>query len=91
MNTQETNEFVWQELTKIYQDLFSDQNLVITPDMKASDLEGWDSFRHVEILIEVQMKFNISMTSREIDNLHSVGDLFTTVARKVNPSLLSHE
>lgn len=84
MSAQEIDNSVWQELTTIFQDLFSDPTLTITPEMKSTDLEGWDSFRHVEILIEVQMKFSISMTSREIDNLHSIGDLYSTITKKIN-------
>lgn len=91
MNTEEIEKFVWKELTEIYRDLFSNKDLIISPEMTANDIEGWDSFRHVEILIEVQMKFNISMTSREIDNLHSIGDLFATITKKTNASRPVHE
>lgn len=76
---------LWSALTRIFREAFSRDDLVLTPDLTAEDVDGWDSFRHVEILIAVQMEFGIRMSSREIDALQSVGDLARLVASKRAP------
>lgn len=82
MNDQEKSEFIWTTLTDIFRDLFEQDDLTLIPNMTADSLAGWDSFRHVEILIEVQDIFGVHFSSREIDTLDSVGDLAQLIASK---------
>ena len=74
--------FIWSSLTKIFREAFSRDDLLLNAEMTAADIDGWDSFRHVEILVAVQVEFGLHMSSREIDQLHSVGDLARLVASK---------
>jgi hypothetical protein len=34
----------------------------------AKDVEGWDSFKQVEIIVATQEAFGVKLTSREIDS-----------------------
>ena len=52
--------------------------------MTADDIDGWDSARMVEIIIETEARFGIAFTTRETDRLGCVGDLVDTVVRKTN-------
>lgn len=47
-----------------------------------SDLYA-DSIDHVEIVMEVERSFGISVSDKEADSLKTVGDIYDIVAKKV--------
>ncbi len=70
------------ELTQLLRDIFVDDELVLTPQTIAADVPGWDSIKHIEIIIAIEEKYGFRFTSREVDGLRSVGDLIAVIARK---------
>ena len=70
------------ELTDIFRDLFGDDTLVLRPEMTANDVKGWDSIKHVSLIVAVEDRFGIRMKSSEIERLSNVGDLIRIVEAK---------
>ncbi len=68
-------------LTEIFRDVFERDDLVLEPTDTAADIEGWDSLKQVEIIIEAQERFGVKLNSREVDALANVGDLAAVIAR----------
>jgi acyl carrier protein len=73
---------IYTELTDIFREVFDDEMLVLQPQLTASDIKAWDSIKQVEILIAVQERFGLKLSSREIDELACVGDLAEVIRRK---------
>lgn len=69
-------------LTEIFREVFLRDELVLDPAWTAADVEGWDSFKHIEIIMAVEERFGVKMTTRELDNLRSVGDLIGLMRAK---------
>ncbi len=69
-------------LNDVFRDIFQDQTLPIERDTTADDVEGWDSARMVEIIMEVEARFGVTFTTRETDGLKCVGDFIDLIARK---------
>ena len=77
---------IYGALTEIFQDVFLRDDLVLKPELTAKDVQGWDSFKQIEIVMAIEEKFGIRMTTRELDGLQDVGDLVRVVmARQVRP------
>ena len=53
----------------------------VTADTVASDVDGWDSVAHVELMIEVEQHFDIRLTTGEAADLPNVGALVAAVER----------
>ncbi|MBV8616503.1 MAG: acyl carrier protein [Acetobacteraceae bacterium] len=70
-------------LTEIFRDVFRRDDLELRPDLSAQDVEGWDSFKQIEIILAAEGRFGIKMTTRELDSLRNVGDLVRVIAAKV--------
>jgi acyl carrier protein len=51
--------------------------------MTAADVEGWDSFKQIEILLAVEERDAIKFRTRELDGLNNVDDLVRTVLAKI--------
>ncbi|MET7244294.1 acyl carrier protein [Methylobacterium sp. EM32] len=69
-------------LAPLFEEVFGEP-VPLTPDLTAEDVEGWDSTRMIELVIAVEARFRIKLTTREVDGLSRVGDLAALVARKV--------
>jgi acyl carrier protein len=72
-------------LTRLFRDIFEDESLILTHDMTAEDIDGWDSTRMIELIVVVEQFFKVKFTTREIDSLHSVGDLIQLIQAKIPP------
>jgi acyl carrier protein len=76
---------IWNGLREIFEDVFSRDDIVLTPGLTAKHVDGWDSFRQIEIIIAAQQRFAVKFRSAEIDKLTCLGDLFMLIRAKVAP------
>ncbi len=68
-------EAVYEKLTEIFHDLFDDDSIVVTPELTARDVEGWDSLAHIRLIITIEKAFKVKFSTTEIAKLEKVGDL----------------
>jgi acyl carrier protein len=71
-------------LTRIFAGVFERDDIALAPELTAADVVGWDSFKQVEILMQIEEALGIKLRSREIDGLRNVGDLAGIVRSRVN-------
>jgi acyl carrier protein len=69
-----------KKLTEVFQEVFNDDDLTVTPETTAADVAGWDSLMHVTLVLHVEKAFGIRFSSSEVDSLESVGDLADLIA-----------
>jgi acyl carrier protein len=74
---------IYEQLTEIIRDVLMNFDLVLRPDLTAKEVEGWDSYKMIEIIVAVESQFGIKVKSKELDELDNVGDLVTLI-RKAN-------
>lgn len=74
---------VIDELKTIFEMVFDQTGLVVTPETTSNDVEGWDSMSHVTMLLAVEDHFGIEFKSFEIANLKNVGALVALVEKKL--------
>jgi len=75
---------VYAQLTDILRDVFGDDTLVATPQMKASDIPEWDSFNHINLIVAVEARFKIKFKTAEVESLRNVGHLVEIIEKKLN-------
>jgi acyl carrier protein len=73
---------IYAGLTEIFNDVFMRDDMALTPAMAAKDVQGWDSFKQIEIIMASEEKFGMKFTTRELDSLQNVGDLVRVIAAK---------
>ena len=73
---------IYEALTETFRDVFLRDDLVLKPELSAADVEGWDSFKQIDIVLAVEEKYGIKFNTRELDNLHNVGDLVRVITTK---------
>ena len=63
------------QLNDIFRDVFESDDLVIGLATTADDVAGWDSLTHVTLILRVERSFGIRLSSAEVADMQSVGDL----------------
>jgi acyl carrier protein len=63
-------------------DTFDADDLVISPETTAADVEDWDSLSHIRLIVAIERAFNIRFANSEIENLGNVGELAALIERK---------
>ena len=69
-------------IQQLMREYFDEDELVITPQTTANDVEAWDSMNHLNIIIALEQRFKIKFLTSEVEALHNVGDLVSTISRK---------
>ena len=70
-------------LQTILRDVVEDENLVLTESLNASDVPGWDSLAHINLIGEIEKKFNIHFSMGEIVVLKNIKDLVDLIQTKL--------
>jgi acyl carrier protein len=73
---------IYAFLNELFSDLFMRDDIVLTPETTAAGVDGWDSYKQVEIIIAIEERYGFKMTTAEIDGLASVGDLVELIEKK---------
>jgi len=58
-------------------------NFVMTDDLRAENVEGWDSLSHMVIITEVENAFGVRFKLKELNKLQNMGDLISLVQSKL--------
>jgi acyl carrier protein len=73
---------IYGELTTIMRGVLMQDDLVLSPGLTARQVEGWDSFKMIEIIVAVEAHFGIKVPSHQVDRLDSVGDLAALIMER---------
>ena len=71
-----------EKVQEVFQEVFEDPELEIFPVMAAKDVDGWDSYNHINLIVAFEEKFEISFTTEEIGSMANVGDLVRLLSGK---------
>ena len=75
---------ILSRVQEIFRDELELDDLVLTDETTADDVEEWDSLSHVQLVVALEKAFNIKFTSREILSWDNVGDLIECIGKKIN-------
>ena len=74
---------VYSQLTSIFHDVFDDDSIILTPQLSAKDVDGWDSLMHIRLILTVERAFKVKFSTSEIGKLENVGGLVTLIKDRV--------
>jgi acyl carrier protein len=76
---------VKEKLNEVFRDVFDeDFKEGIRPEMTAADVNGWDSLTHIQLIMAIESKFNLTFTVEDILDLKNVGEMIELIERKTS-------
>lgn len=75
-------ERILNELTDIFSSILKKENIILTSETTANDVDGWDSLTNMLLINEIEKRFNVRFNFREIIKLKNVGDLCNSILTK---------
>jgi acyl carrier protein len=72
---------VLRKLEPIFRDVI-DPDLVLSEEVDASKVPLWDSLKHIILVVEIEVKLGVTLTTDELANLRNVGELVTLLQDK---------
>jgi len=75
------------KLKSVFEKVLEENDIIITRELSAHDIEKWDSLRHIQLISEVESTFGIKFKLREIMSMNNVGDLIDLINAKQGTSV----
>jgi acyl carrier protein len=73
-------------LQRVFRQTFDAPDLMIDDAMGTRDIEGWDSLKHVMLILAIEEEFTVKFTTREVTTLRSVGRIVAQLRQKLSVS-----
>jgi acyl carrier protein len=71
------------ELERVFRAVFNAPTLALREEMTAADVKGWDSLKHVELIMSVESAFKVRFKTAEVAALEDVGALLAKLREKL--------
>ena len=75
---------ILNKLQPIFQDIFDDDDLLITAESSADSVEGWDSLAHIVLIFAIEEEFEIKFALGELEAMQNVGDMVELMQKKLS-------
>lgn len=74
---------IFDDLQEIFRDIFDDDELELTPETNADDIDDWDSLTHMQLIVQIEKKYNIKFSTAEIKKAANVGEFVEIIKEKL--------
>lgn len=68
----------------IFREVLDSPTLVLTDELTAPKVEGWDSLNHVTLVMTLEEQFGVKFTTREVMGWRNVGQMLDCLQAKLN-------
>ena len=75
---------ILKKLQPIFQDIFEDDDLLITKESNAATVEDWDSLAHITLIFAIEQEFEIKFALGELEAMKNVGSIVELMQKKLS-------
>ena len=73
-----------RELNPIFADILDLPDLQLNPESNASNVEGWDSLAHINLVVAIEKRYRIKFALGELQDLKNVGEMAALIQKKTS-------
>lgn len=70
------------QITETFRDVLNNPTLELKDELTAHQVKGWDSISHIDLIVALETRFKIKLTTGEVSKLKNVGDLVALIRKK---------
>jgi len=71
------------KVQEVLREVFGKKDLVINDKLNADDIEEWDSFAHLNLIMILEQEFSVNFALGELQDMKNVGDLLYLLEDKL--------
>jgi len=75
---------ILKQINDIFIDVLDNDDIKLTPESTAKDVEEWDSLNHIQLIVAIEKKFKLRFTTAEISSWKTVGEMCSAIEKKLN-------
>lgn len=70
-----TRQEAYERLTKVFREVFDDEGIQLNDGTTAEDIEDWDSFEHINLVVAVEDEFSFKIPMGKVVTMKNVGEM----------------
>lgn len=70
-----TRQEAYERLTKVFREVFDDEGIQLNDETTAEDIEDWDSFEHINLVVAVEDEFSFKIPMGKVVTMKNVGEM----------------
>lgn len=70
-----SREEAFERLNKVFREVFDDGDITVTDTTTADDIEDWDSFEHINLIVAVEEEFSFKIPMGKTVTMKNVGEM----------------
>lgn len=76
-------ENVYVRLNNVFREVFDDDSIVVGDETTSADIEDWDSFEHINLIVAVEKEFGIKIPMGKVLTMKNVGEMVDIIMESV--------
>ena len=76
-------EEIYAALQEIFEDLFGSGIPQLNDETTAQDVAGWDSLMHITLISEVESRFDVRFSMKDVLGMKNVGEMVDLIEESV--------
>lgn len=77
-----TEEKLYERLNEVFQDVFDDEEIIVTATTVADDIEDWDSLEHINLIVAIEEEFGMKFKMSEVTSMKNVGEMVAILSER---------
>ena len=74
---------ILEKLNEVFHDVFDNNDIVVTEQTNAHDIEEWDSLIHITLISAVEDEFDVSFDMKTVVSMKNVGDMIDAIEEQI--------
>ena len=74
---------ILEKLNEVFHDVFDNNDIVVTEQTNANDIEEWASLIHITLISAVEDEFDVSFDMKTVVSMKNVGDMIDAIEEQI--------
>lgn len=70
-----TRNEAYERLNRVFRDILDDETIELHDETVADDVDGWDSFEHINLIVGVEEEFSFKIPMGKVVSMSNVGEM----------------
>lgn len=70
-----SREDVYERLNGVFREVLDDDSIELHDETVADDVDGWDSFEHINLIVGVEEEFSFKIPMNKVVTMKNVGEM----------------